>query len=239
MLRISTFNIQNNIRDYKIEKARILKKYLEQNNIDILALQEMFSSCEKDLIPFLKKIKYTLQGNYRYKLKIMNQINESNPIITREKVLNTKTIHLPFLPSTLKRIVTISELETSDMGNITIMNTHLDFMFDQSKKRQLDFLLKLIKQQKGPIVITGDFNLKNNNEIFNKFCEQLELLNIYRVPINEKTLKSSTGKRAIDHIFISNDFVLKDVEVIKNISISDHYPVLIKVDKNNKMLKKK
>ena len=51
-----------------------------------------------------------------------------------------------------------------------------------------------------------------------------------RVPLNEKTLKLSRYSRAIDHIFLSEGFILKEKEVVKNLSISDHYPVMIELD---------
>ena len=90
-------------------------------------------------------------------------------------------------------------------------------------------ILKLLKKETNPVILTGDFNLKNNKELFNNFVKDLEQLNIHHVEIEEKTLKTSKYKRAIDHIFLSNDFKLIDKKVIKTIETSDHYPILIKV----------
>jgi len=132
--------------------------------------------------------------------------------------------------SLLKRIATKLIIDIDDYGEICIINTHLDFKYNLAKKRQLNKLLKIITNEKRPIIITGDFNLKNNNPIFNDFVDNLEKLGIKRVPVNEKTLKQSKYKRAIDHIFISNNFELKKLEVIKELEISDHYPVLIDIE---------
>ena len=137
--------------------------------------------------------------------------------------------YLIFIPSFLKRIVTKVVIEYSPSKQITIFNTHLDFQYDFVKERQLKKLLSLIKKEENPIIITGDFNLKNNKQIFIDFIKDLESLNIYRVKLNEKTLKHSQYNRAIDHIFLSKDFKIISKEVIKNLSISDHYPLLIKV----------
>ena len=52
-------------------------------------------------------------------------------------MIYNKTYHLPFLPSGLKRVVTKVVVEDDDLGKITILNTHLDYMFDFVKKRQL------------------------------------------------------------------------------------------------------
>ena len=97
------------------------------------------------------------------------------------------------------------------------------------KKRQLKRILKIISKDKNPIILMGDFNLKTNKELFLDFISKLELLNIKHIDILDKTLKSSKYHRAIDHIFISEDFTLLEKKIVKDIPISDHYPVIIKV----------
>lgn len=221
MLTISTFNIQN--KEDK-NKLKFIKNYLIDNNIDILNLQEAYPKFMREFQNDLKDYKVT--GNYRY--LYFPKINESNPIITNKKVLYSKTYRLPHLPSLLNRIIT-KTVVVIDNKEISIYNTHLDYQYSSVKKRQLNKVLKLIKKDKNPIILTGDFNLKNNKEIFNNFTEELEKLNIYRVQIDEKTFKPSKYKRAIDHIFLSKDFKLVDKNVVKDIETSDHYPVLIRV----------
>ena len=202
MLTISTFNIQNKEDKNKI---KLIKNYLIDNNIDILNLQEAYPKFMREFQSDLKDYKVT--GNYRY--LYFPKINESNPIITNKKVLYSKTYNLPHLPSLLNRIIT-KTVVVIDNKEISIYNTHLDYQYLSVKKRQLNKILKLIKKDKNPIILTGDFN-------------------IYRVQIDEKTFKPSKYKRAIDHIFISKDFKLVDKNVVKDIETSDHYPVLIRV----------
>ncbi len=229
MLTISTFNIQNNGKSYQQEKAVQIKKYLEDYAIDLLNLQEVFIPCENDLLKLLKDTSYRLYGTYRYKLGIMKRINEKTPVLTQKRVLFHKTYHLPFLPSLLKRIVTKVVIQEDDGRKITVLNTHLDYKYDITKKRQLNFLLKLISKEENPMIITGDFNLKNNKKIFLDFIDKLEGLGIYHVETSDKTLKQSKYKRAIDHVFYSKDFTLLDVKIVKDLLISDHYPVLVKI----------
>ena len=76
----------------------------------------------------------------------------------------------------------------------------------------------------------GDFNLKNNKDIFNKFCSLLEKKGINRVEFNDRTFKESRYHREIDHIFISNKFFLVNHKIIKDLKISDHYPILVDID---------
>lgn len=231
MLTISTFNIQNTTKDYSEQKHQQIIKYLLDENIDILNLQELFIDCERVLLPKLKQLDYTLSGDYRFHLPLLKKINEKTPVITNQTLLDSKTIHLPFFPAPLKRIATKVELQTKELGEITIINTHLDFMFDYVKKRQLKKLIQLLKKETKPVVLTGDFNLKENNSLLKDFIDTLEKMNITHIPIKGKTLKNSNSKYAIDHIFISKEFNVVDKKIIKNITISDHYPVLIKIEK--------
>lgn len=230
MLRISTFNIQNDFSNYSKAKTVDIVNYLTKNKIDILGLQEVFSKCNKDLEKELENCNYNISGKYRFYLHfLLKRFNEKVPVVTNKEIIESKTYHLPAFPSPLKRIVT----KTVILYNgklISIYNTHLDFMLDSVKKRELRKLLKLIQKDDNLIVLLGDFNLKNNNKLFIDFFKALEESNIYRVDVGEKTLKVSKSKRAIDHIFLSQEFKLKKMEVIKNVEISDHYPILIEVD---------
>ena len=58
----------------------------------------------------------------------------------------------------------------------------------------------------------------------------LEKIGISRVPLDEKTLKLSRYSREIDHIFISDGFKVKNKQVIKDLEISDHYPVIVELE---------
>ena len=230
MITISSFNIQNDIKNYSIDKEKEIIKYLKNNKIDILNLQEVYSKLDKDLAKDIDILKYNMFGKYRFFLKrILNRINEKTPIITKYNVVSYKTYNLPFLPSTLKRVMTKVEVEI-DGRLVSIYNTHIDYMMDITKKRLLNKILKIIKKDNNPIILTGDFNLKNNNEIFNNFRKEMKRININHIDMGDNTWKPSKYHRAIDHIFISDDFKLDSKEIVKNIEISDHYPILIKVE---------
>ena len=113
---------------------------------------------------------------------------------------------------------------------VSIYNNHLEVRKEKVKERQLKRILKILKKDNNPIILTGDFNLKTNNEMFNKFIEELESIGIKHIDIADKTLKISKYHRAIDHIFISEEFKLISKDRITDLEISDHYPVLIQID---------
>ena len=228
-MKVCSFNIKNDIKKYSRDKEKEIIKYLTDNKIDILNLQELYIPLFKDLKKDLSSISYHINNRFRFHLPfIFNRINESNPVITNRKVIETKTYWLPHLPSLLKRIITKTVIEDNN-ELISIYNTHLDVRNDKVKERQLQKILSIIKEDHNKIILTGDFNLKNNKEIFNNFVAELDKLGIARVELNDKTLKQSKYHRAIDHIFISKSYKIISKEIIKDLEISDHYPLLIEI----------
>ena len=227
MIRISSFNIKNDYKNYNLNKTKEIYNYLINNNIDILGLQEVYSKLDIDLRKLLKN-NYNYNGNYRF-LLMLNIINEKNPIITKYPILFNKTYHMPHLPSLLNRIVSLNIIKYKNY-RISIYNTHLDYKYESVKLRQLKYLYKLIEKDNNLIILMGDFNLKNNREIFNKFCYLLEKRGIKRVEFNDRTFKESRYHREIDHIFLTNEFKVIKFEIIKNLDISDHYPIMVDIE---------
>lgn len=228
-MKISTFNIQNDSKTYQRKKIDELHNYIYKNKIDVLGLQEVFPKLDKDIKKDLQ-YDFKIEGKFRFFSKIiLRRINEKNPIITHYDIVSSKTYHLPSFPSLTKRILTHVVLKYKDK-EISIYNTHLEVYIPTVKIKQLNKIYDIIKEDNRPKVLMGDFNLKTNNDIFNDFIDRLGELGIKRIELNEKTYKPSKYKREIDHIFISKEFRLKNKEVIKDLVISDHYPVLIDVD---------
>ena len=226
---ISTFNIQNDFKKYKKDKSKIIYNYLKDNNIDIIGLQEVYYMLNHSLNKLLKH-SYMMKGKYRFFLKLIHLTsNEKTPIISKYKIISHKTYSLPFRPSLLKRVLThvIVEYENKQ---ISVYNTHLESELNHVKKKQLDKILDVIQKDNLPKIIFGDFNLKDDNPIFQEFIGNLEKLDITRLPINEATYKFAKSNKAIDHVFYSNDFVVNSYEVIKNINTSDHYPIIVDLD---------
>ena len=225
---VATFNIQND-RIFSEEKINSILNFISKYNIGILNLQELSKYIDKSLMYQLKNINYNIYGKYRFHIPIIfKKINESCPIITKYQVIKKKTYNLPFLPSLLRRVLT-KEIIKIDGKDISIYNTHIDYFSEIAKRRQLKKVLKIVSKDKNPIILTGDFNLKNIHHSFKIFKNKLKEKGIIHYDIKEKTWKNSRYNRAIDHIFISSDFEIVEKKLIKEISVSDHYPVLIKI----------
>jgi len=228
MIVVATFNIQND-RIYSEEKINSILNFINKYNIDILNLQELSKYIDKSLINQLNNINYNNYGKYRFHIPlIFKKINERCPIITKYQVIKKKTYNLPFLPSLLRRVLT-KEIVIIEGKEVSIYNTHIDYLSEIAKRRQLKKILKIISKDKNPSILTGDFNLKNIHTPFKEFKSKLKEKGIIHYDIKEKTWKNSKYHRAIDHIFISSEFKLIEKKLITEIPISDHYPVLIKI----------
>ena len=229
MLVVSSFNIKNDYFKYNKEKTNTIIDYLIDNKIDILSLQELYKRADKDLTRYLLILDYHIIKKYRFLSRlILRPFNESTPIITNKKIISKKNYRLPFLPSFPKRIMTKIVIEYNN-ELISVYNTHLDNRNENVQEKELKRITKILEKDKNKIILTGDFNLKINKGIFISFMKRLSKLNIVRVEIDEKTLKQSNYNRAIDHIFVSKDLKVIDKKVIKDLEISDHYPILIKI----------
>lgn len=253
-LQVCTYNVRNDnlIRGLTEAKIKeIYSKLLNENNIDVLATQEMV---EKTVEVLKKELTgYHIIGNYRYgnnkllkNIRSIKKYNEGNNIITRLTILTEETKKLPWIPRNIKelyngifkyksimpRITTEAILEIPDYGRVRFINTHLSHHLKRTTKLQLIKLISKIKSSAIPVILTGDFNTNLSNKSFKKYFDEIEKLGLKRVEFNGRTFKKSKKEQAIDHIFIPNSWVVKEVKIIDEKYLddySDHYPLLISV----------
>ncbi len=222
---VSTFNIQNDFKIYNKNKSRIIYNYLKKNKIGVLGLQEVFKDCNNDLESLLYK--YNIEGSFRYRLGLFHpKKNERNPIITKYKIISHKTYHLPSFKAKYNRIIT--KIVIKYHGHlVSVYNTHLEIGNNDIKIKQLNKIYDLISKDNNLIILMGDLNLNKDNELLIDFKNKLDKLNVSMVDIKSKTVK--TSNETIDYIFVSDEFTIKKKEVIKNLDISDHYPIMIEI----------
>ncbi len=228
---ISTFNIKNDFNYYNKNKSLEIFKYLRDNKIDILGLQEVFYKCDKDLCKLIKN-SYNMVGKYRFLFKLIHPTdNEKTPIITNKNIIESNTYRLPYYPSNLKRVMSHIVIFDGDK-EVSIYNTHIESKLPKVKEKQLDKIYEIISNDKRSKILMGDFNLKDTDMLFEGFMNRLKMLDLSRVEINERTFKTEKDNKAIDHIFISKEFKVVNTFVIKDLLISDHYPVIVEIREN-------
>lgn len=246
-LKIGSFNIRNcNSKKEKLSNAKELIELIKNEKINILGTQELTKIYEKELQKGLPEYKFF--GNYRFGKWFLknNKYNENNIIITDKTVINHRTIWLPWIAKNYKdlkesivkksimpRIATMITIYDKEFGKLKMINTHLDHKIPTIKKIQLEKLEKMIMkiQKKEPVILTGDFNLQEQDEMFKEFMKALEKNNMKKVVIegNTWTGKNGSGKK-IDHIFIPSSWKIINKGLLDSRGISDHNPIYVEVE---------
>lgn len=221
-LIIGTFNLKNDLwnKNWKYkEYAKQVANYIKNKKIDILATQELTKKYSKELYNNLSN--YNIYGKYRYKkIFFLSKYDERVGIITNKIPIKIYNKYLSLFPS-IPRVLTAIEQD-----NLFIINIHLDYKSMKAKEKEIKKLYKFILNNKDKnIILLGDFNLKEENNLFKEFKDKLKELKI-----NQITNKKVFVNKPIDHIFISNNIELLDIWTDKElISISDHRPIFIKI----------
>lgn len=141
----------------------------------------------------------------------------------------------------LPRMATWAVLATQ-LGNITVFNTHLDYKSKQSRelsaKLICDRINNIVNIEKSFILLTGDFNAnpdENTRQIFSKFTlNNVQIIDaLAQVNLNNQMTFhyfSGTAFAAIDTIYYDSRLHLDEVKIEnqqwQGIWPSDHFPVV-------------
>lgn len=241
-IKLMNINLCNNLENrYKVlDNSNILSNYVLENNLDFICVQELTKNYSKNIVRQLPN--YKIYGKYRYNF-VNSKYNECTGIITKHNISKYKSNYLPFIPfkykdikkglkkgSIIPRLYTLISLNINDK-DIFLLNVHLDYYIKSIQERELNKLYKIISEINGLVIICGDFNLEISDNIFKSFIDKLDLLNISRLNINDKTNSNKfKRKTAIDHVFISKDLNIIDYRLINFDSISDHKGIILEID---------
>jgi endonuclease/exonuclease/phosphatase family metal-dependent hydrolase len=133
--------------------------------------------------------------------------------------------------------------EKSSKLRFYIFNVHFDHRGIEARKESARLILEKIKEiaGKNPVILTGDFNVDENNESYLLLKNSVMLRDAYDIAavklahtgtfngfnVNSK----STGR--IDHIFLSAGFEVQRYGILTNTYNgrypSDHFPVVAKI----------
>lgn len=127
-------------------------------------------------------------------------------------------------------------------------NTHLDHISNRAREEGAKLIIdyyKKINSDHLPLILTGDFNCNPKSKPYKIFIKSGLVDSAYILKDNGKkcyTYHGFSGKRKlkgagrIDWILLSNKFIIKSYNIIKDnndpIYPSDHYPVITDVELN-------
>ena len=249
-LKIACFNTWNSPHNKtKLEdKTLVVSNLIKKEDFDIVGFQELTYGYTNSLKE--KLTNYCFTGSYRFSFMKKSFIyNENNNILTKERVLISKTIKLPFIPRTVKgliksfsfnkwalipRIMTLSLINYNNT-KILIINTHLDYKLKEIKIRQLEFIkIKIAKYiKKYSVILMGDFNIELDNEYFKKFVNDLEEIGLTRVNINKNTYGNNKKGNVLDNIFVPNSWKIVNSGIFNRgriTKISDHKMIFVECE---------
>lgn len=245
--------------------VKVLAEFIRENALHSVGTQELTSLHQKALQEELGSAYQISGGFRFGNGPILEKIpyNESNAIITDVKTIQgafaNGTSPLPSFPTkrdfignfkdigietvakmVQKRIATYTINESSKLLHI---NTHLSDSFSERRAHQELCLFQCIfgvitSYPNYDVILTGDFNDSVNQTSFQQFLYVMQGLGFQWVPIEEKTYSKQSDNVAIDHIFISKGLSLADYKVCDTgdiVTTTDHYPVLAKIYKNEKL----
>ena len=221
-MKIATFNVQN----FYMKKDKDFPKYYNKlknlinfYDLDIIGMQEVV-----DILYNKLKEDFNISGNSR--MFINSKYNEYNPIVSKYKLLYTKTYHLKSLYSFIPRIATVSIYDVNG-EKLRIINTHLAlYKYHNIKKIEFKKLIKIIKEENMKTILMGDLNLRKESDDLKILINMLKECNMSMIK-SDNTFKDNI----LDYIFITNNIKCKNVKVIDK-KLSDHRFLLCEIDVN-------
>ena len=235
------------------DRGELVYKVINTYNCDIIGMQEV---TEKMYIDLTKEIgeKYNIIGLGRSR----RCFNERNNLLVKKeyKLTNEDTFWLSKTPSKkgssvwyslFPRICTTAVIEIEKGKKIRVYNTHLDCLLPSAReyglKRIGEYIGRCYEKDNLPCILMGDFNAGPDSKVITKFSKGLytskkfiAVQDTNKEIYNYTTMSHFKGKTTgmhIDYIFVSEEFDIKDVQIIRyhenNKYPSDHYPIVAEI----------
>lgn len=251
-MRIMTFNLRaDNVIDINNrwrQRKQLVYDVINHYDCDVIGFQEVTSTMDQGISEQLSRYYKTGEGRTRkfFMEKNLLFIKESISVVRDQTFWLSKTPdkkNSTIWYSLFPRICTSAICEIGGR-RIHIYNTHLDCLLPHAREYGLKVIMKqiLIEQEKEalPCILMGDFNAKPNSKLIKKFkdgqysSKRFIAVQEMKPDIYKKAtmggFKGREGGRHIDYIFVTDEFKIKDIEIVKYHKKgkypSDHYPII-------------
>lgn len=261
-LKVSTYNIRNANFNDSIngngwhQRCPVICDIIQYNDFDIVGLQEVLDRQRIDLIHSLSQYNHIGVGRDDGKTKgeyasILYKKDKFEELQSGHFWLSENTGY----PNTgwdakYPRICIWTQLKEKDNGKIIwFYNLHLDHIGIKARRESCKLVLQKIKKEVAvdeACILTGDFNVDQNNEIYNIIENSGVLRDSYNI-CEKRYATNGTfngfnpdhwSVNRIDHIFISNNLNVLNYKVLTDIYWiqgeknkirlpSDHFPVSV------------
>ncbi|QVK20686.1 endonuclease/exonuclease/phosphatase family protein [Mycoplasmatota bacterium] len=238
-MKLCTFNIWNSNTDFN-SRMNLLSKLIKENEIDILALQEVRDeSIVKKLADNCGYKFYNFSNYTNYGLAILSKF----PIRDIKTNFESASVHNSLVQ---RCIVSINDFE------VGVTNVHLDYASEENRLLGLDEALDLIENNTNIFeVLLGDFNVDSESnihfelrmdefvDIYQSYCFKRNIFPEPTLDFNNPRWKNEEINQTpgrFDWIFVhtSNDYKIVHSELIgkdetNGITPSDHYGVVAEI----------
>lgn len=252
-MKVMTFNIRADsildIGNRWAKRSSLVYDTIQTYDCEIVGLQEVTDKMYAD---FSKNIKsYNMIGVGRTK----KYFNEKNSLLIKKDyhILEEDTFWLSKTPtktgssiwySLFPRICTTAVIQLPNGFKIRVYNTHLDCLLPHAReyglKKIIEYIESCHEKEQLPCILMGDFNATPNSKLIKKLAKGtyssrrfIAVQDVNKEIYNKATMGRFRDKEKgmhIDYIFVSEDFQINNVDIIKYNQKgkypSDHYPVI-------------
>lgn len=220
--------------------------------VDIPAIAKVINSVKPDFVALQEVDRFTdrsgknldqadalakLTGMKHVFIKAIDRSNGEYglAILSKYDIIETKTFSLPINSGTGAELRALGIIRVKlDDGSVFVFGTtHLDHLQDSNRELQTREALKNLEPyQQYPIVLGGDFNMNQSNNIWNiwKTAFHIPCTNC---PSTAPAIKPTT---AIDFIIMNQSaeskYKVKSYRIFPEEYASDHLPVILEVEEN-------
>lgn len=223
-----------NLRFGELASLEELAAYIDAQNPDIVALQEVDCRTYRDRAPgqhgkdfatelafrtgmipaYGKTIPYA--GGY-YGIAILSKY----PLAKVERVYLPKTAN-----GKEQRAVLVADVEYREGTYFTFACTHLDYTNSEERQVQVKKLNDVLLNQPYPVIVAGDFNARPGSPEISEGMSAWEI-----VSDREPTVPANNPRHTIDYIFCYPKDKWKVIQAVTHrVELSDHLPVGAVVD---------
>lgn len=237
VLKLMTYNIHiaNPPASPSVTDVAGIAKVINAVQPDFVALQEVdrFTDRSGKDLDQAAKIAELTGMNYRF-FKALDRSNGEYgvAILTKFEIEESQGFVLPVVQQTGAelRALGLIRVKLPDGRDFVFAATHLDHLEDVNRELQSREILKSLKSyQKYPIVLGGDFNMNQSNEVWNT----LKLVFTVPCTLCQPTHSATNPTTAIDYLILNTvahtDFTVKSYNTYPETKASDHLPVVMEL----------
>ncbi|MFW5437350.1 endonuclease/exonuclease/phosphatase family protein [Paenibacillus apiarius] len=232
-IKILTFNMHHGKgMDGKLDLGRIAH-VIEDSEADLVGLNEL-DRCFSQRSRYIDQLDWLANRLHMYHAfgesvtitsskQMIRQFG--NAILSRYPIVHVKNHLMNVSSMILERRTLLESCVVIHGHSLTFYVTHLS-LNPVIKSRQVDFIIKKLRNNDQPVILSGDLNLRPGTKLWHKMNEILADVCRMSHPTPCYTFPSFRPMIQLDYIFVSRHIRTASVEVMRNIPrASDHLPL--------------